>query len=312
MSTPPPPRSLAITQNDLTSLVNSSVAAGISAFQQAQASTSSSSTLSPANTVAGTIAGVESVDIVGLKLSTFWTDRPSIWFKQAEAQFLLKKITTESTKYHHVLVALDNRTSAEVEHVIAADPPEEKPYTALKAALLDAFERTPAQMDREFMAIKSLGDLTPTALLRKMRRLRPKVEHESALFRFGFFRVLPTEISNILVVFEHESLDVLAKKADRILEQKNDAPGSVAAISTEFSHQLSIGEVDAVRRFFRGDTRGADSRDSGGNRSSRPEANPFICRNHLKWGTKAFSCKSGCLYADLPLAKKSGNSNAGR
>ena len=86
------------------------------------------------------------------------------------------------------------------------------------------------------MAIKSLGDLTPTALLRKMQRLRPKSEHESALFRFGFFRVLPTEISNILVVLEHETLDVLAKKADRILEQKNDTPGSVAAISAEFSY----------------------------------------------------------------------------
>ena len=304
MSTPPPPRSLAITQNDLTSLVNSSVAAGISAFQQAQASTSSSS---PADTVAGTIAGVDSVDIVGLKLGTFWTDRPSIWFKQAEAQFLLKKITVESTKYHHVLVALDNRTSAEVEHVIE-DPPEDEPYTALKNALLDAFERTPAQKDREFMAIKSLGDLTPTALLRKMRRLRPKSEHESALFRFGFFRVLPSEVSNILVVLEHESLDAIAKKADRILEQKNDAPGSVAAISAD-SHQFSIGEVDAVRRLIRG----GDSRDPGGHRGAgRPDNSPFICRNHLKWGTKSFSCKPGCLYADLPLARKSGNANAGR
>ena len=52
--------------------------------------------------------------------------------------------------FHHVLVALDNRTSGEVEHVIT-DPDPDRPYTALKEALLEAYEKTPAQKDREFM-----------------------------------------------------------------------------------------------------------------------------------------------------------------
>ena len=135
MATPPPPRGLSLSQGDLTNLVNSSVAAGITAFQQAQAS---SATPPPSMVAAGTIAGIDSVDVVGLKLGTFWTDRPTIWFMQAEAQFGLKKITVEETMYHHVLVALDNRTSAEVEYVIE-DPPKDKPYTALKNALLEAY-----------------------------------------------------------------------------------------------------------------------------------------------------------------------------
>ena len=162
------------------------------------------------------------------------------------------------------------------------------------------------------MAIRSLGDLTPSALLRKMRRLRPEEEHKSDLFRFGFLRVLPADVSNILVVLEDEPLDVLAKKADRILDQKRDAPGSVAAISDSPSIPASaftIGEVDAVRQMLRGrGSRGLPSSSS----SSTTAASPSICRNHAKWGTKAFSCRPGCLLSDLPLAKRLENSNAGR
>ena len=236
MATPPPPRAVAISHADLTNLVNSSVAAGISAFTQAQASVSDKDKdVSPS--VPG-IAALDSVDVVGLKLGTFWTDRPAVWFAQAESQFKIKKITVESTMFHHVLVALDNKTSGEVEHVIT-DPPEDNPYSALKEALLEAFEKTPAQKDREFMTIRSLGDLTPTAMLRKMRRLRPKPEHDSTIFRWSFLRILLLEVSNILVVMEDEPLDALAKKADRILEQRSDAPGSVAAITVSPSSSSS-------------------------------------------------------------------------
>ena len=105
---------------------------------------------------------------------------------------------------------------------------------------MEAYERTPAQKDCEFMTIRSLGDLTPSAMLRKMRRLRPKTEHSSTIFRWSFLRVLPLEVSNILVVMEDEPLDVLARKADRILEQRSDAPGSVAAITAPIAAVLSL------------------------------------------------------------------------
>ena len=62
--------------------------------------------------------------------------------------------------FHYVLVALDNKTSGEVEHVIT-NPPADRPYSALKEALLEAYEKTPAQKDQGFMTIRSLGDLTP-------------------------------------------------------------------------------------------------------------------------------------------------------
>ena len=136
MATPPPPHGLSMTHADITHLVNSSVAAGLSAFTQAQAASPAASASSLSSTIAG-VSALDSVDVVGLKLGTFWTDRPAVWFQQAEAQFAIKKISVETTMFHHVLVALDNRTSGEVEHVIT-NPHPEKPYTALKEDLMEA------------------------------------------------------------------------------------------------------------------------------------------------------------------------------
>nr|CAB3260874.1 uncharacterized protein LOC100176143 [Phallusia mammillata] len=38
---------------------------------------------------------------VSIKLPTFWAEQPRIWFQQTEAQFALKKITCDQTKYYY-------------------------------------------------------------------------------------------------------------------------------------------------------------------------------------------------------------------
>ena len=48
---------------------------------------------------------------VTVKLPTFWPAQPTIWFAQAEAQFALRDITSDSTKYYHVLAALDQNST---------------------------------------------------------------------------------------------------------------------------------------------------------------------------------------------------------
>ncbi|GFR64779.1 Pol polyprotein [Elysia marginata] len=52
-----------------------------------------------------------SIENVALKLPTFWTTCPSAWFAQTEAQFALRGITADETKYYHVVAALDAATA---------------------------------------------------------------------------------------------------------------------------------------------------------------------------------------------------------
>ena len=49
---------------------------------------------------------------VSIKLPTFWVSQPEVWFVQAEAQFHLRKITSDETMYYYVLAALDQATAA--------------------------------------------------------------------------------------------------------------------------------------------------------------------------------------------------------
>ena len=43
---------------------------------------------------------------VALKLASFWAHQPRVWFAQAEAQFTLRGITVDCTKYSYLIAAL--------------------------------------------------------------------------------------------------------------------------------------------------------------------------------------------------------------
>ena len=38
-----------------------------------------------------------------VRLPPFWTDRPGLWFAQAEAQLSLDSVTSEKTKFNYVV-----------------------------------------------------------------------------------------------------------------------------------------------------------------------------------------------------------------
>ena len=75
---------------------------------------------------------------VSLKLPTFWTSQPEVWFAQAEAQFNLRGITADDTKYYYVLAALDQDTATRLLDLIN-QPPRENKYKTLKDRLVDSF-----------------------------------------------------------------------------------------------------------------------------------------------------------------------------
>ena len=71
---------------------------------------------------------------VSLKLPTFWTSQPEVWFAQTEAQFNLRGITADDTKYFYVLAALNQQTATRLLDLISRPPIDDK-YKKLKDRL---------------------------------------------------------------------------------------------------------------------------------------------------------------------------------
>ena len=71
---------------------------------------------------------------VSMKLPTFWTVQPEVWFVQAEAQFRLRRIETDETRYYYVVAALDQDTATRVLDLVNNLPVSDK-YEALKIRL---------------------------------------------------------------------------------------------------------------------------------------------------------------------------------
>ena len=106
-------------------------------------------------------------NVVSLKLPTFWTSHPHVWFAQTEAQFHLRSITNEDTMYFHVLAALDQSTATRLLGLINK-PPATGKYTAIKKGY---WKRLASANKLEQPDYWPLGDSKPSVLMDEMLAL---------------------------------------------------------------------------------------------------------------------------------------------
>ena len=199
------------------------------------------------------------ISAVTVKLPPFWPDKTALWFAQAEAQFLLRGITEQKTKYAHVIALLDSKTAEQAMDIIATGPGDNA-YDSLKERLTGAFAVTDAEKAKILLSMTGLGDRTPSQMLNWMLQMVPTGETPGFLFREIFLQQLPVEIQTHLAQSTKTGITAailreLAEEADRFFSSVGARISSVSEASAE---------VSAV--------------------SNR------LCRNHTKFGAKAYNC----------------------
>ncbi|XP_064470338.1 uncharacterized protein LOC135385089 [Ornithodoros turicata] len=165
-----------------------------------------------------------------VKLPPYRPEDPAVWFAHADALFGIQGITTQTTKYCHVVSALQPPEAAAVRDLLIT-PPQESPYDKLKAELIRRMSVSEQRKLQQLLTHVELGDGTPSKYLRRMQQLlgdRPTVVDDSML-RQLFLQWLPSNACMVLAAAGDISLDDLANLADRVQQMTPD-PIAAAAL----------------------------------------------------------------------------------
>ena len=280
----------------------------------------------------------ETISAVAIKLPAFWPGDPEVWFAQAEAQFSLRMITGEHTKFTHVVASLTKEYAMEVRDLLLS-PPATRPYTTLRDTLIRRTSDSDSSKLQQLLSTAELGDRKPSQLLRDMERLVGGRTIDPGMFRQLFVQRLP---KNVVMVLEATSASVdlatQAEIADKLMELNGppsfgrtvsavQAPpessvsadvaalrAEVAALTETFAHwQPSRGRSWTLNSSSDQSRRRSSSRNRGQS-PGRALHNDGVCYYHRRFGSAARKCAPPCAHpasGSTPLTSEpSGNATA--
>jgi len=254
----------------------------------------------------------EEVCRVGVKMPPFWPNEPALWFAQLEGQFALSNVTSDVTKFYHVVANLDFKYVCEVKDIIS-NPPAENKYEKIKSELVSRLSASQEQRVRQLLTHKELGSRKPSQFLRHLRDLAG-VNVPDDFIRSLWTSRLPTHIQATIATQTDLPLNTVAQIMDKIHEIALQPSGQVESASTSTSTSIApipmsaieqltkriddlsrqVEELSSVPR-SRSMTRANSPRWRQQSRS-RSNAGPRYCWYHRRFGQQATKCREPCAF----------------
>ena len=257
------------------------------------------------------------------RLPAFSSVDAGIWFRRAEIQFRLKKITNPTVQADHVLAALPEALFPQVADWLDAQADDAISYNDLKAFLLKKFTLSPEQRAKNILALvnQPIGDQRPSqalAELRSLARLPPDAaglpQTIDVLLALWLTR-LPEKVRASITDFtSYHSDEAIASKADSLLDALHAASkSSITAAAADdddddpddypTSSQAAASQPRRSRSVFPTGTK-TSSRFSTvpqpnktQHRSSSSKQTSQLCFYHARFGPKAKKCESPCAWS---------------
>ena len=159
------------------------------------------------------------VSKVNLKLPPFWPTDPELWFSQVETQFSCKRITSQKSRFDHVVASLSPDYATEVRDLLLK-PPTDNPYIVLKEHLTRRTTLSEQRRVQQLFTGEELRDRKRTQLLLRMQQLlgdHPGIN--PTFLKELFLQKLPQSAHIVLASTpEGTTLSALAETADIIME----------------------------------------------------------------------------------------------
>lgn len=254
------------------------------------------------NSLAGTASDGE-MSAISLKLPPFWPKLPVEWFHQVEALFATRSITSQTTKFNHVLTVLPCEVITDVLDVIDYDRVQvTDPYDQLKQALLSRLIKSESRRLEELLNGTPMGDRTPSEYFRHLKALAGSSRSvNDELLQKLWIRNLPVVVQTAVTASGKPDTTAMAKVADDVYEvyqrQANFAHSSAGTGISELvvQNQQLLAEVAALKKSV-AEMRG---RERSRSRSRGRSPNRYRNRSRSDSGDSDGKCWYHATYGDL-------------
>ncbi|XP_035437084.2 uncharacterized protein LOC126912868 [Spodoptera frugiperda] len=247
-----------------------------------------------------------------LRCPAFTPEEPALWFAQLEGQFILSRITSDSTKFYYVATQLETEYAKQVKDIIT-QPPETNKFEKLKSALINRLSASQEKRIQQLLLHEELGDRRPSQFLRHLQGLAGP-SGGSDFVKSVWTSRLPQNIQTVIASQISElQVEKLAEIADRVHEiapmtpQVASTSSAASTASTDLAAQVSelTRQVAALksqlssRGRHRSHSRSSESRrryDRSSSRLKDPPKNHPHCFYHFNYGARAHKCRSPCNF----------------
>ena len=219
----------------------------------------------------------QTVNIVGVKMPAFMETAAPAWFSILEANFHIKNITAEKTRFFHLIANLPPEIVAK----ISAGMITNQNYTETKGAVIANHERTKPELFSKLITKTSMSG-RPSYYLQELQCIADKVGVGEDLVRHQFIQALPSTISPVLAAQKDLTLTQLGKLADELTPFFHQALQTKSSVPTQPSPASSTRQANHVIPV--------------GLRPFNEQQKPKICRGHIYFADKSRTCKPWCRF----------------
>jgi hypothetical protein len=248
-------------------------------------------------------AAQAAVNAAAVRLGTFTAEDADAWFLLAESQFGIRGVTSEETRFWHVVTSLDSATAGRLaRHVGKAD--QSKKYSVAKAWLLKEFAIPRWKRAERVLAKTELGDQKPSQLVDWIRTMLD-VEGPEMLATHIVWRCLPSDVQQALRTSKFDTMEELGVLADEVMKNPVHS-GPVCNVSyADDSSVLADPEETMVNRVEQHQRRSNQQIKQQRKQHYNPPQNTDnwrqgssdrICRFHRRFGDRARNCSPPCSY----------------
>ncbi|XP_047022621.1 uncharacterized protein LOC124632011 [Helicoverpa zea] len=258
------------------------------------------------------------VSKVGLPMRCppFCPEEPAVWFAQIEGQFVLGRISSDTTKFYTVVTQLETKYAMQVKDIITK-PPETNKYEKLKTELINRLSASQEKRIQQLLIHEELGDRRPSQFLRHLQNLAGPAG-ASDFVKSLWTNRLPQNIQTVIASqIADLPVEKLAEIADQVydivpctpqvaatsaststapdlVKEVSELTKQVARLSSQMNnkwrgHSRSRSQSrHNQRRYYRGR--------SNNSRTPQPPPNHPHCYYHYTFGDKANKCRQPCTF----------------